>query len=462
MSEMTLPKYVHPRKGSLYYQRDYPTRLKHLIAKKTYSASLGIKVNKADDVSVSKAVAHATEAYELHLKLIENSDPEAFTADEVGLAALGFLRQRRLKPGDARSHQVAGVREGEDSIAPDSDDLAGLVIPEFSDVLDKNNRGEVLNVQDEVVVEARRLVMSAAKNKPKTFGSLWQYYVEYRGLDLSSRTGKRSSAHWNRWLAEAGNHGIALDSLDRIHEGLDGYVGLRQNDGVKGASISRELNEVIACLRHCSKRFRFGWVIEPPAIPKGKPKTKAVMTLEQQCQLIEGCGEVVGGDAPVAASIIMMLQGAMMPSEIGRLRPEDILLEGETPLVIIRNETKTEYRKRIVPLVLEVDYLKEHLEAAVGWIARTTDSTPSARIKKLMRSLTGIDTLTGHCCRHTFRLNCEIKGVSATTVAAIGGWSGSTLGVSSLMLKYGKGGLAHTEVVQRLREESLKIHSHLL
>lgn len=47
-------------------------------------------------------------------------------------------------------------------------------------------------------------------------------------------------------------------------------------------------------------------------------------------------------------------------------------------------------------------------------------------------------------------------------ISAIGGWSGSSVGVSSLMLDYGSEGLASTEVVQSLYKASLQIHSHLL
>lgn len=152
-----------------------------------------------------------------------------------------------------------------------------------------------------------------------------------------------------------------------------------------------------------------------------------------------------------------------MPSEIGRLDAEhDIALDSSLPHLVIRNETKTNARKRVVPVVLGMDYLKEHLNDAIDWIKRTTDSTPSARIKKLMREFTGDDTLTGHCCRHTFRVNCEANGISSSVISAIGGWSGSSVGVSSLMLEYGSEGLASSEVVRNLHQSSLKIHSHLL
>ena len=112
--------------------------------------------------------------------------------------------------------------------------------------------------------------------------------------------------------------------------------------------------------------------------------------------------------------------------------------------------------------MLGVDYLKEHLDEAIRWISRTTDSTPSARIKKMMREYTGDQSLTGHCCRHTFRSNCEASGVPSTVTAAIGGWSGASLGLSDNLLGYGEEGLASSAVVRQLYSSSLQIHRHLL
>jgi len=467
MTEMKLPKYIRAQKGSLYFQRDYPTRLRHLVAKKTYTAPLSLKVSNVTDVSLGEAVLSATKAYDLHLRMIENSDPAAFNKDDKNRAALEWLRKKNLKVGQFeyyRKDPVIAEREEQEQrqLQPSAYDMAEMSAPEFDDVFYKRANGEPLNVHDEVVLTAQAMLTKAANAKPQELKTLWKHYIQHRGLDLDSREGKRSNSHWSKWITITGNHLIAADTLDRIHNGLDTYVEERVAEGIKGASIQRELNEVCACLRFCSKRFRFGWVIEPPAITQSKKKRKAVMSFEQQKLLISKCLLATGTDAPVAASIILMIQGAMMPTEVKRLEPEDIALDSPVPHLVIRNDTKTDARKRIVPVVLGVDYLKEHLNDAISWIRRTTDSTPSARIKKMMRKFTGDDTVTGHCCRHTFRVNCEASGVPSTVTAAIGGWSGASLGLSTEMLSYGDEGLAGSAVVQSLYQSSLQIHKHLL
>jgi len=468
MTEMKLPKYIRALKGSLYFQRDYPTRLRHLVAKKTYTSPLGLKVSNVTDVSINKALTTALESYDLHLRMIENSDPTAFNKDDKNSAAREWLRKKNLKVGQFeyyRKDPVIAEREEQEQrqLQPSAYDMAEMSAPEFDDVFYKRANGETLNVHDEVVLTAQAMLTKAASAKPQELMSLWGHYVKHRDLDLESRAGKRSNGHWSKWITIIGNHLIAADTLDRIHYGLDVYVEERVAEGVKGASIQRGMNEIIACLRYCSRKFRLGWIIEPPAITMQKKKSKAVMTLEQQRLLINNCLQATGSDAPVAASIILMLQGAMMPSEVGRLDSDlDIALDGPVPFVLIRNETKTDDRQRLVPLVLGVDYLKEHLDEAISWIRRTTDSTPSARIKKMMRKYTGDDTFTGHCCRHTFRSNCEAAGVPSTVTAAIGGWSGATLGLSDNMLGYGTEGLTNAAVVQQLYSFSKDIHKHLL
>ena len=465
---MKLPTYVRSLKGSLYFQRDYPTKLRHLTPKKTYTAPLGLKANNVTEACITKALTTALTDYEIHLRLIENSDPESFNKDEINMAALAWLRKRNLSVGQFEFYKpdpiiAAQEKREQRQMQPDAEDMAEMSASEFEELDYKKQRGEPLTAQDAIVGRAFEMIQKAAKAKPQELSGLWKYYVEHRKLDLNSRQGQRINRHWVRWINITGNQLIAANTIDRIHDGLDAFVELRASEGLKGSSIQRGMAEVLGCLRYCSKKFRFGWVIEPPAIPKSIKKRKVVMSQDEQKLLINKCLQTPQGSlAKVAACIILMLQGAAMASEIGRLKPEDIALDAALPHVVIRNDTKTKDRKRIIPIVLGLDYLKVHLADAIDWINRTNDSTPSNRIKALMGKLTGNDQLTGHCCRHTFRVNCEACGVPSTVTAAIGGWSGASLGLSNEMLSYGEDGLDGSEVVQQLYKSSLKIHKHLI
>jgi hypothetical protein len=341
-------------------------------------------------------------------------------------------------------------------------DYSDIVIPEFDDVVDKYNRGEKLTFEERVIGEAWMSLHNRAKAKPKTLSSLWSDYAQSKGIDVASRAGKRITNRWKRWLAIAGDVTISNSTLDHIHDGLDAYVANRVAEGVSGASIRRELNDIVACLRYASKRYRLKWVIERPDVPNSKPKQRIVMTRSEQLQLVDYCASTSGSEAPIAACVLLMLQGAMMPSEIKRLTPERLKLSGELPLLVVDGETKTNARKRIVPVVLGVEFIAEHLPTALEWLNKTTESNHSHKIKRLLQAATGNDRLTGHCCRHTFKANCDSNGVSPTAAATIAGWSGKQVGFSDNMLNYGTDSLSQTEVVANLFRESQKIHQHLL
>ena len=464
---MKLPKYIRNLSNKLYYQRDYPTKLRVYFPKKTFSYPLGLSVNDATDSKLTKAIARASEAYELEVKMIQNSDPDAFNASEMDLAVTEFLRKRQLRRGQhIRVHKDPQITLQEERIEqqlqPHEEDHSDMVIPEFDDVVDKYNRGERLTVQEHVVAQAWQSLHNKVKAKPKTLSVLWSDYAKHRSIDESTREGKRIATRWKRWLSLAGDTVISQSTLDHIHDGLDAYVAYRVVEGVSGASIRRELNDIVACLRYASKRYRFKWVIERPEVPNSQPKQRIVMTRSEQLQLVDYCASTSVSEAPVAACVLLMLQGAMMPSEIKRLTPERLKLSGELPLLVVDGETKTNARKRIVPLVLGVEFIAEHLATALEWLNRTTESNHSHKIKKLLQAATGNDRLTGHCCRHTFKANCDSNGVSPTAAATIAGWSGKQVGFSDNMLNYGTDSLSQTEVVANLFRESQKIHQHLL
>lgn len=151
-----------------------------------------------------------------------------------------------------------------------------------------------------------------------------------------------------------------------------------------------------------------------------------------------------------------------MPCEVKRLKEDDISLDAAIPHIVVSGDTKTTSRKRIIPVVIGVDLLTTELGASIQWLLRTTESSHSFRIKTLLRTATGNQKLSGHCLRHTFRANCIANGAESNAVAAIAGWSGSKLGLSSEMLSYGSEGLANSNVLLGLQRESIKIHRYLL
>jgi len=464
---MVRQKYVFNKHGTYHYQRDYPTKLKHLIQKKTFTYPLQLKVTEASELEIQKAALRAEEAYQRQLVLVSNSDPDALSATEVDRAVADFLRKRGLVAGQylkvAKDPDISAREEQEQrQLQPDGYDYADLAIPEFEDVLHKDQIGQPLTLQDKIVAEARQKLVNKAKSKPKTLGSLWDEYVHYRGIDPESRNGKKAFKYWNRWISLAGDTVISGATLQHINDGMDAYV-LDREGQVSSQTLIRELGDVTACLRKASRKHRLGWQIELPEIKPTPANARNPLEPQQQIELVKAILDPASKIKPrYGVTLLLYLQAGMMVSEIKRLRPEDIALDADIPHLKIVNDTKTDDRKRIVPIVLGLELIRSNLEDTIHWLQGCTESAPSATLKKIMRRTIDSPQTAPHCLRHSFKINGQRAGVSLLTIASIAGWSDEQRKASRHLLNYGSTAISQSEIVQTLYQDSLKIHEHLV
>ena len=464
---MVRQKYVFNKHGTYHYQRDYPTKLKHLIQKKTFTYTLQLKVTEASELEIQKAALRAEEAYQRQLLLISNSDPDAMSATDLEKAAADFLRKRGLVAGQyvkvVKDPDISVQEEQEQrQLQADEHDYADWAVPEFEDVLHKYQTGQPLTLQDKIVVEARNKLVNKAKAKPKTLGSLWDEYVHYRGIDPKSRNGKKAFKYWNRWISLAGDAVISGATLQHINDGMDAYV-LDREGQVSSQTLIRELGDVTACLRKASRKHRFGWQIKLPEINPTPANARHPLEPQQQIELVKAILDPAGKIKPMyGVTLLLYLQAGMMVSEIKRLRPEDIALDADIPHLKIVNDTKTDDRKRIVPIVLGLELIRNNIEDTIKWLQGCTESAPSATLKKIMRRTIDSPQTSPHCLRHSFKINGQRAGVSLLTIASIAGWSDEQRKASRYLLNYGSTAISQSEIVQTLYQDSLKIHQHLI
>ena len=440
---MKLPKYVAlntKRSKTLTYQRKFPSDVAALVGKTLYKAPLGIEPPPAcSESELARAVEKATEVFDLKVKQARNSDAEVFSDREVDLLAAEILRKEGLRAGD-----FAGYDE-------DWGDPAADVVGAVSD----EELGPNPTLEDRARQAAYRALMSA-KNAPKVklLSELLDDYLEAKpkeGKGLADMT-----RAWRGAMAHIGDAFATADSLGRIHAGLDSWVEERLQSVTPG-SVQREINSVVSVLRWASRRYRIGWHIETPELPEHRANTKHPFTRAEQKRLVKACRQ---WDDGVAAAILMMLQGGMMPSEVARLDVEATAesLEADNPHVLIGFDgakTKTASRRRIVPVVVETELVREHLVDGIHWAASVKD--PSATIKKRLQSV-GFDK-TGHSLRHTLSQNLKASGVSPIQGAQIAGWKADS-GVPEKMMHYGAEGVS--EYLEALTEASRQAHRHLL
>ena len=463
---MKLPKYITARKGSLHYQRQYPTKLRHLCHTKVFTRPLGLSANNATNNEITKAALEADEAFERQLKLIVNSDPDALSGTEKDKAVVEFLRKRGLNKGQylkvSRDSAIAAQEATEQrQMQPDEGNHADWAIPEFEDVLEKQDRGEKLSLKDTIIGDAYMSLINKQEAKPKTLGSLWAEYVSDRSIDVNSRDGKKYVNYWEQWIAIAGDALIGPLSQAHIREGLADYAKDRAGK-VSSSSIERELSPVMACLRLGSEVYGFDWNLKLPRIKKTEPNHRHPLEPDHQLELIKSVLTEDGIKPMYGVTLLLCLQGGMMVSEIARLRPEDIALDAVLPHLVIRNKTKNEDRKRIVPIVLGLELIKEHLGSTVRWLKNTTESGPSATLKKIMRRTIDSPNTSAHCLRHTFKINGQNAGVSVLTLASIAGWADPHRKASKHLLNYGSTGISKEATVIKLRDDSIIIHQELI
>ena len=463
---MKLPKYITARKGSLHYQRQYPTKLRHLCQTKVFTQPLGLSANNVTNNEITKAALEADEAFERQLKLIASSDPDALSATDKDKAVIEFLRKRGLNKGAyvrvAKDSAIAAQEEAEQrQMQPDEGNHADWAIPEMEDVLEKQDRGEKLSLKDTIIGDAYMSLINKQKAKPKSLGSLWAEYVSDRSIDVNSRVGKKYVNYWEQWIAIAGDALIGPLSQAHIREGLADYAKDRAGK-VSSSSIERELSPVMACLRLGSEVYGFDWNLKLPRIKKTEPNHRHPLEPDHQLELIKSVLTEDGIKPMYGVTLLLCLQGGMMVSEIARLRPEDIALDAVLPHLVIRNKTKNEDRKRIVPIVLGLELIKEHLGSTVRWLKNTTESGPSATLKKIMRRTIDSPNTSAHCLRHTFKINGQNAGVSVLTLASIAGWADPHRKASKHLLNYGSTGISKEATVIKLRDDSIIIHQELI
>jgi integrase len=450
---ISLPKYIRARRGSYHYQRRYPTKLLHLITQKMFTYPLKLHVDTASELEVQKVTVEAEEAYQRQLSLISNSDPEAMQGTELDKAAADYLRRNNLSVGQF----LRVVKNSEISV---QEELEQRQLQD--DGYNYADEGLPLTAKERVIGAAYMKLINKASAKPKTLGSLWDEYVEYREIDPQSRNGKKAFKYWARWISLAGDCDISRQTLEHINEGMDAYVSAREGQ-VSSQTLIRELGDVTACLRRASRKHRFGWHIELPEIKKTPVQSRNPLEPQQQIELVSAILSTNSTINPkYGVAMLLYLQGGMMTSEIKRLRDGDIALDADIPHLKIINETKTDDRKRIVPIVLGLGLIKDNLDETIKWLQGCTESAPSATLKKIMRRTINSAKTSPHCLRHSFKINGQNAGVSLLTIASIAGWSDEQRKASKHLLSYGSKGISQSAVVQTLYQESLKIHKHLI
>jgi len=254
--------------------------------------------------------------------------------------------------------------------------------------------------------------------------------------------------------------GDSTAQRDVIQQAIDDMAGAEEQLGKAHTTIKRSLGEVISGFNWAIKRYRLKWPkLEMPTIEPSAgyvEKTKQVLLTPQQIQFYNAA---VDADTPLAAALLLMLQCGAMATEIARLRIDtDLFLEHQKyPYVSMQGgvdkKTKTKARPRFVPIVFGLDLIRRRLPEAIEILAAREE--PSGPLNDEIRRITGNETLTGHCLRHTFKMQTNNKLMSPEITYAIAGWSGGW--INKTANQYGSAGFGENEQLETLSSELARV-----
>lgn len=149
------------------------------------------------------------------------------------------------------------------------------------------------------------------------------------------------------------------------------------------------------------------------------------------------------------------------------MRCKNVHLEDDVPYIVIAGKTKTKERERVLPIVVEVERLKELLDklrddsgiALGGEVAKKDESNLSHQFKTVLKKVN--PEATAYSLRHAMKNNALAAGVDSAMTALIGGWS-SQLGVNPIQQQYGSAGRLYPKTLERLQKAMIRINSHMI
>jgi len=464
---MKLPKYVRLRNNTLFYQRDYPSSFRRKYGYKTYTRTLKLKHGQHTEGELHTAVANATEGYELNIKMCSNTNPSAFTETELDKAAAEWLEKK-------------GYRHGEFADDKEWQDIAFDIEPELDEANDAWKTDEVFYHGKEPVYTTRQEVMRRAyialtshtAQKPVTVSDAWNEYVNIKNIDITSDKGKGKTEHGRHLRVKACIGDIPLNMPNSnmlLREGLLRYY-YENKDKKKPQSIKREATKTIAAINYKLKNLGAGYKLDNIFSDIDDAPSNKKKVLEKAHRIHIVLNALQEKEKPhIAAMVLLMLQTGAMFSEIQRLDPKTVQknLKGDLPVVMIGEDsvkTKTEERRRIVPIVFGTEYLINHIAETVKFLNTGSEPTSNAStlFKRYVNKILNSEGYTAHCFRHTLQAAGVEKNIQSRHMASIAGWSGKDVGLSKHALNYGAEYLMTDEGLLQVKESALKLHQEIL
>lgn len=217
------------------------------------------------------------------------------------------------------------------------------------------------------------------------------------------------------------------------------------------------MSEALSAFRRVSKVFKLGWVIETPEVDDSDVAERGVLMPKEMELVLQRCLQ----KPDAVSAVILATVHSMIPTEVGRLEPDDILLNESIPYLRVLTG-KSALRRRIVPIVVGLDVMRHSLPEAVAWIRSRKE--PSATINNRLQRWTGDKRYTLYWLRHTWNDWASAAQIDVLSQAFIGGWSIAMREArfSKRLTHYGAEGLEGDERLLALAQTQRKVMQRLI
>jgi len=464
VQEMNLSlKYLKNNNGSWYYQRRWPRALEDhpQIKTKQYSKPLGVSPY-ADESTLTAAWTRIHSVFEDYVSLLLLVNTDAISAKREEKLANALLEANGLKAGIFSPSPLLTDQQNDALISDAHHHVDSLGL--FDD-RERARSSPQLNVLD----RAWKMLSVPPDSNARSILMLsdcWEAYQSHKDLDPVSRSAKKPLARWRKFVELVGDQVVTQEF---INISLRTYAEQRRGF-VKPSSVERELKTICPILRAGIETYDLPIVVKKPRIAGSTDFTERyVFTPSEQVELLAVIADkTLRSYAPwKEAAILLMLQTGCNTSEIQRLRCKNVHLEDDVPYIVIAGKTKTKERERVLPIVVEVERLKELLDnlrddsgiALGGEVAKKDESNLSHQFKTVLKKVN--PEATAYSLRHAMKNNALAAGVDSAMTALIGGWS-SQLGVNPIQQQYGSAGRLYPKTLERLQKAMIRINSHMI
>lgn len=471
-----LPKHVR-RRGAKALQ--YRRRFNKLPGE--FTRAMNCTQNSADSQIAAEAAALSAQ-YETELKIRSATSPDALDDAEIETAALAILRKIELKAGDLYPPKTETVMYDDGPREEPVDEFGADELVGIDDLIQETRQGGVerpLTTEEQLrykaMLRAKEELLKPRKRPPRYLSQCFDWYCGNRpnGKPDWPREGReynRMNARFTTILDYIGDRPTEDPDVDRhITDGLELYAeAMEEESDMVGQSIERSWKETVAAFRRVSKVYKLRWVIETPEVKTAPAEERIVFTQEEQAAIVQWCLKADNSDdAFLAAIILAQLHSGLMFTELARMLKDydnSVVLDGGIPYLLVKEETKKEARKRVIPIVLGRELLQKNLQKGLQWLNDTRDSNHSHLIRHRLKHATSNPEAKAHCLRHTWNTMASAADIDLIHRALIGGWSavGKEEKFSKRMLNYGQSGLQSSEILKALQKSQRKVFKHLM